>query len=614
MKTLRHGKTTLGLLIAFLLCFIQVHAQELDDLQLAQHYYNMGEFQKAAPYYEKAYKMTPTDDLFNRYLDCLNALRENKEIEKLLRRHASATNNPEHYLQLGVYYEQGNEQNKAERVYKGVVDMANGTPGAYINAYNAFRKYNKNDYSLLVLKKGRTAMGNNYPLNFQFADYYGATGQNSKMIQEYLDLLEVNPGYKSSVQSYLSRMVDFEDTDNEAYELLKSELLKKVKANPGDMTSTEMLTWFFIQSKAFSMALLQEQTLDKRMNLNGNRVFDLGEIALENKDYSTAKKAFEYVVELGENNRLFYAAVSQLLNTQFLEITLKRSVSPKDIALAIAQFESALTRLGKSNRTLSLMMQLAQIEAYYNDNADRAIALLEESLTFERLTEKQKAEVKMLLGDVQVLKGDIWSASLLYMQVDKTFKNEAIGHEARFKNARIFYYDGEFNYAQSQLDVLKQGTSRLIANDAIELSILITDNFGLDSNFTAMYQFAQADLLIEQRKFTAAFALFDSIIQVFPYHSLGDEILMKKGYAMELQGKWQEAIGFYDKVLEYYGEDILADDALYKKGIVLMEQLNAPDQAQECFKELMIKYKGSLHVTDARLRFRQLRGDTHLEN
>lgn len=220
----------------------------------------------------------------------------------------------------------------------------------------------------------------------------------------------------------------------------------------------------------------------------------------------------------------------------------------------------------------------------------------------------------MKLGDIHVLHGDIWEASLYYMQVDKAFKFEPIGQEARFKNARIFYYDGEFNYAQSQLDVLKQGTSKLISNDAIQLSLLITDNFGLDSNYTAMFWFASADLLIEQHKYDQAFQLFDSIIEKFPYHSLGDEILMKKSQAMQNQGKWNEALSYLDELLKYYPNDILADDAWFIKGDIYQNHLFNNEKAMECYKEILFKHRGSLYTTEARKRFRELRGDAVREN
>jgi tetratricopeptide (TPR) repeat protein len=226
----------------------------------------------------------------------------------------------------------------------------------------------------------------------------------------------------------------------------------------------------------------------------------------------------------------------------------------------------------------------------------------------------EKAEIKMQLADIHVLHGDIWEASLYYMQVESDFKFEPIGFEAKFKNARIFYFDGEFDFAQSQLSVLKESTSKLIANDALKLSVMITDNFGLDSNYQAMMWFAQGDLLIEQHKFVEAFQLFDSIIATYPYHSLGDEILYKKAKAMELQGKWNESIVFLEELLKYHKEDILADDALFMLGDLYENHLNNKEKAGDFYKIILFDYKGSLYSEEARKHFRALRGDKNPED
>jgi tetratricopeptide (TPR) repeat protein len=196
------------------------------------------------------------------------------------------------------------------------------------------------------------------------------------------------------------------------------------------------------------------------------------------------------------------------------------------------------------------------------------------------------------------------------MQIDKDFKFEIIGSEAKFKNARIFYYEGDFDFAQSQLDVLKQSTSKLIANDAMNLSVLITDNYGLDSNFVAMSKFAQADLLLEQRLYSEAFTLYDSITTLFPYHSLSDEILYRKGQAMESQGKWNEAVAFYEELLKYYENDILADDALFRMGIIYVDHLFQREKATDAFMKILMNYKGSLLGNASRNRLRALRGDS----
>jgi tetratricopeptide (TPR) repeat protein len=229
------------------------------------------------------------------------------------------------------------------------------------------------------------------------------------------------------------------------------------------------------------------------------------------------------------------------------------------------------------------------------------------------LTDIQKAQLKMQLADVHVLGGDIWEASLLYMQIDTDFKFESIGEEAKFKNARVFYFDGEFDFAQGQLNVLKEATSRLIANDAMQLSVFITDNFGLDSNYTVMTWFANAELLIEQHKYAGAFQLFDSIQLNFPFHSLADEILFRKAKANEMQGNWQKALDYYEDLLKFHGQDILADDALFRMADINDNVLLNKENALEFYRRLAIDYKGSLFSAEARKRIRVLRGDKNIE-
>lgn len=608
-----YTKSVLQILIC-LVVFLSTHslfAQPNSDAQLANHYYNNGELSKAKEYYEKLYKREPIKMYFERYYQCLMAENDLKNAEKLLKQQVQQSNGEVEYnVMLAQFYEDNKEQDKADKIYKSLVDNISPNPTAIINLFNAFKAKGKNELALLTITKGRNLLKTSYPLHYQFAEYYGAMKETKKMIQEYMDLIDYSANYKSTVQNILSRIIDFNNKSTEEYAVLKTELLSRTQSKPNDLTISEMVTWFFIQSKDFPTALIQEQAIDKRMDLQGRRVFELGQICIENNDYTTARKAFTYVKNLGESSPLYYQAENAMLNTRYKEIITTRNLSRQDISETIDEYNITLNRIGKTYRSLPLIMELAHIQAFYNENSEKAIELLNEALNLERLTDVQKAEIKMKLGDIHVLHGDIWEASLYYMQVDKAFKFEPIGQEARFKNARIFYYDGEFNYAQSQLDVLKQGTSKLISNDAIQLSLLITDNFGLDSNYSAMFWFASADLLIEQHKYPQAFQLFDSIIQQFPYHSLGDEILIKKAQAMQQQGKWNEAISYMDELLKYYGNDILADDAWFIKGDIYQNHLFNNEKAMECYKEILFKYRGSIHTTEARKRFRELRGDT----
>jgi tetratricopeptide (TPR) repeat protein len=587
-----------------------VLAQGETDQQLAQYYYANGEFAKARTYYEKLYSKEPNKFHFNRLYECLVQEKALKEAEKLIKKQISSNRSEQEYVVvLAQFYEENQESDKALKLYDELIEELPEDPTQIIALYNVFRSKSKNDLALTTLEKGRKLLKDGYPLHFQFAELYGATGQQEKMIAEYLDLLDQNSGYAGSIQTVLSRQIDFSKEDSKEYSLLKTALLERIQKKPAETAYSEMLIWLFIQKKNFSAALTQTQALDRKLSEQGRAVMELGKMCVENQSYEVARQAFKYVRDLGEDKLYFYQAENALLNTRFLEITTNRNYSNEELQSAIAEYQQTLDRIGKRKTSIPVILELAHIEAFYGNRSKEAITQLTEALLIPGLTDIQKAEVKMKLADIHVLDGDIWEASLLYMQVEADFKFEPIGHEAKFKNARIFYYDGEFDFAQSQLSVLKESTSKLIANDALQLSLLITDNFGLDSNYTVMSWFAKADLLIEQHRYEEAFVLFDSITKEFPYHSLSDEILFKKAQIAEQQGNWIEAVPLLEALLKYHGEDILADDALFHLGDIYENHLENKEKAMEYYKTILFDFKGSLYAIEARKRLRAIRGD-----
>lgn len=597
-------------LFLFILTACFANAQEGTDLQLAQYYFSKGEFDKALPYCQKVFTKDNSKFNFKRYYECLTKTGNPKEAEKVLKKQLNANRDDFDYpMMLGALYESQEKTKEANKLYQDLISDYATSSMTVISLSDAFRSVTKTDLALTTLEKGRKALKSSYPLNVQFAEIYQTMGKTDLMIQEYLDLLEINSIYVDQVETSLSQLIDFSQEDSKETELLKEKLLSKIQKHPNDFVYAEMLIWLFIQKKQFNAAIIQAQALDKRESGDGYRLMELGNMCVQNKNYEGARNAFKYVTSLGEDKQFYYQAEYALLNTRYTEITQQRNYSQDEINQTLSEYGLVLNRIGFSRNSSKIILELAHIQAFYANKIDEAISNLKKGLAISGLTSMQIAEMKMLLADIYVLKNDIWESSLLYMQIDKEFKFEPIGFEAKFKNARIFYYDGDFKFAQSQLDVLKQSTTKLIANDAMKLSILITDNYGLDSNFTAMSQFASADLLLEQHQYQQAFDLYDSIIKAFPYHGLLDEILLRKSQAMQQQGKWNEAVGFLEELLKYHANDILADDALFQLGTIYETNLLNPEKATEMYKKILFDYRGSLYTSEARKRLRALRGD-----
>lgn len=601
-------KRLLLLLILFIGTVHNTYSQT-NELQLAQQYYAQGAFDKAVVYYEKAYKKDPSFTVFTRYFDCLVQVQDFKKAEKTIQKQIkNDPNRLAYHFQYTDFLERQNRTKEAEKVYQDLIDQRATNTLLLNDLYKSFLDINRVDLAKKTLVTARKKFKSTYPLYLEFAEVNYLEKDYDGAITEMVNCLDVYPNMLGEIKTQLATWVADNEDNPTFQETVKNKLIKSVQKNNDNNAVTDLLIDYFIQRKQFDVALTQVKAIDKREKGNGKRVFSLGQVCLQNKDYETATQAFEYVVNLPDSY-LLNDAKRAILQVRYLQITQDKQYDDQILASTIQAYNEA-TQNGTGNRVnFNSIMELAEIEAYYANHPQRAIQLLTTLHTTQGLTSIQQAEAKMLLADIYVLTNDIWEASMLYMQIDRDFKYEPIGFEAKYKNARIFYYSGDFNFAQSQLDVLKKSTSKLIANDAMKLSILITDNFGLDSNFQAMRLFANADLLLEQHQYDKAFQSYDSIVKQYPESGLMDEIALRKAKAMMDLGRWDKAISFLNEITLYHAYDILMDDALYYLGVIYQEHKNDAEKALENFKKLLMDHPASLHNIEIRERIRNIRNE-----
>ena len=602
----------IGLLFFIFTSFL-CSSQTENDLKLAQHYYQNGDFEKAITYFEKIYTSNQSKTVYNSYLDCLIETKDFNTAEKTIKKQVLLNKKDLGIqLQLGFFYEMIKEDGKAKKTFNEVIALTAQNPTSVAEVFKVFVKEKKTDLAKEVLDRGSKQMPD-YPFQLLYADYYHSIGNKSKVIETYLDLLDKYPEYQQAIQVGMEAKFDFSEDGPDLKEI-KSAFLEKIQRPNSRFEFSEMLIWLFLQNKNFSAAYVQVVALDKRLRNMGARVMELGKMAIENEVFEDARKCFYYVIELGVEAPYYFEAEAAMLNTRYVELTLFKIYSNEELETTLKEYKSVIDRMANSRKSFNVILEYTKIMAHYAGKKGEAITMLEQFIVTPGLSDMQRAAVKMLLADFYVLNARIWDASILYMQIDNDYKFDVIGNEAKYKNARVFYFDGEFDYAQSQLSVLKESTSKLIANDAMQLSVAITDNFGLDSNYQAMMWYATADLLLEQNQIDSAFYLFDSIQLNYPFHSLNDEILYKKGQAMERQKKWREASVFYESVLSKYATDILADDATYRLAKINENHIKDKEKALFYYKELLFNHTNSLYSEESRNKIRELRGDQVIDD
>ena len=587
-----------------------MYAQKSTDDKLAMQFYELKQFDKAAAYFEKLYDKQP-DAYFTYYYKCLLETKDYKAAEKITKRQIKHSEGNTHlYVKLGkVYQLMGNSDKEKEQYQKAIKEVIPQQNYVFALAH-AFEEEELYDYAIDVYKKGRKETPATYPYYYEIADLYKKKGDLKAMVNEYLDAIEFRESELYTAQANLQQSLGYDDKNGGFNNpVLKQELQRRIQQKPDRTIFSEFLIFLLNQQKDFDGSFVQTKALDKRQKTDGTRVMELAKLCVSNENYAVAEKCYQYVMSKGKDNPYYDIADIERLNANYLQLTSQANPLPTDAAALSTNIDNAIKQYGISNLTLPLIKKSALLKAYYLNKPEEAIQSLEEIMAQYTFDKNSVAEIKLDLGDMNLLVGNIWDASLLYSQVEKDFKYEVVGQAAKFRNAKLSYYASDFKWAKTQCDVLKGATTKTIANDALDLSLVITDAIGVDTNDAPLSMFASAELLVLQHQYDRALARLDSINSMFSEHTLGDDIYYKKADIYKRTNHYAEATKMYENILEFYPTELYGDDALFKEAELYERYLNDKEKAKQLYQDILVKYPGSIYVVDARKRYRDLRGD-----
>jgi len=592
------------ILLFLLLPAIPSFAQKNDDA-LAAQFFQSGEYEKAALIYQKLLTQTKNPAYYDPLFTSLLNLKRYDEAEQLVRRQLKAS--PHRYIysiDLGRIYQERGEKAQASALYEQLISDLPKNEAIIRELATAFYRADAYDYSVKAYTEGRKILSDERLFAFDLIGLYRFRKDKVMLIQEYLLLLETTPEVLPQAQNVLGNIFE----DNADYDLLKSTLLRRLQKDPQNIAFSELLTWQYIQQKDFDMALRQTLALDRRLKEEGERVLSLSRIFSLNKAFPQSIEALNYLIAKGPDNRYYIPAKIDLLNVKNKMLT-GRKFTREELLELEKDYLFLLNEFGRNSGTAFAIRQLASLQAYHLQKPAEAVIILEELLRIPGLPPSTAAPAKLELGDVYILTGEVWEAALIYGQVEKQFANEPAGQEAKFKNARLSYFQGDFLWAKAQLDVLKASTSQLYANDALNLRLLVSDNLQNETDTAALRIYSRADMLIFKNLPVQALATLDSINKQFPSNSLADDILMAKAKIYLKQNDLNFAVAQLQTIVKDYSFDLWADDAIFMLAEIYETSLNDPAKAKEYYQKLITDFPGSLFVVEARKRFRTLRGD-----
>jgi len=560
---------------------------------LAKEYFKNGEYEKALHEYKKLFKKAPSNITYiNQIVSTHQQLEQYKDAEDFLLKLMERVKYPAFMVELGYNYQLQNDYENASINYNKAITSIENRPSNVFAVVRSFQNHSLLKEAVVSYEKAML-LKPDYNFNLQLAQLYGEQGNIEKMLNSYMDFVEKNP---ASVSNIKRRINDFitEDSTNENNILFRKILLKKNQQEPNILWN-RLLSWLFIQQKDFNKAFIQEKAIFNRQPESLNNIEDLADIASSENDNEIAKEIYTYIIETAQDQETLLHAHYKLLQLETKETEKGNYTAIKTKYLALFQ------EFGDFTQTLNLQISYAHFLAFYTNETAEATSFLEKTLDLP-LTELQKAAVKLELGDILVLQEKFNQALIYYTQIQRNLKNSTISQEARYKVAKTSYYKGDFKWAESQLKILKASTSQLIANDALELKLLITDNKYEDSLQTALRLYAKADLLAFQNRNEEAISVLGKVLKEHKTEPIIAQALYKQGQLFESKKQFEKAVANYESIIANYRDGILIDDALYKLAELCVNDLEQPEKAKKLYEQIIFNQ-------EARKKYRALRGD-----
>ena len=596
----------IALTLVFLFIGIKSYSQ-LESIQLAHEYYRIGEVDKAKSMYEKlARRQGNIPSIHDNYFTILLDLDDFKEADKYINRVIKYYPQNDNYkIDKGFILIRSGRKKEADDYFYALIDLLSNDRYRIRRAVQYLLSHQLYDYSIVGLKSSRTKLNDPFAFSIDLANIYRIQNNKPGMINEYLNFAIQNPRSLQYVKNSFQVIL----TEPEDMENLERMLFTMVQENPNNEIYGEMLIWVNLQQKNFYEAFIQARAVDKRLQMGGTKILNVGVIALNNSDYTNAIRIFDYIAENYSNSGTGIQAQLYRISARENLVKTTYPVSQEEVNKLVGEYNSFISRYPNNYSSNQAQLSKAKLFAYYLNNNDSAIFLIETLINSPRVNRNLIAEAKLDLADIYLLNEEPWESALLYSQVDKTMKETPLGYEAKLRNAKLAYYRGNFRLAQEYLDILKLATSREISNDAMDLSIFIQSNTALDTSTAALQKYADIELLLYQNKTELALNEIETLLSTNPNHDLVDDLLYLKSEVHKQAGKFDVSAELLNRIVVEFGNGLLGAKAYYELGLLYEDHIKDELRAREVYNDFLIKYPGSIYTSEVRKRFRKLRGD-----
>ncbi len=598
-------KILIIILFAFSL-YAQQSPLDQNQFMLAESYEQRGDFAKAVEIIETLNKKDPANiQYFNKLNSLYLQLKKYDESAALINSRINIT--PQDislYGLLGSTYYTAGDRTKAYQVWDDTAEKFKTNPMTLRIISNYAIEKRDFEKAIEYLNRGKEISKDPFLYSYDLGELYQITMRYREAAGEYCDLIKANP---SQYQQIESKILSYSNKPNALDETI--EVVEKHKSD--DISFSYLLARLYIEKKNYDEAFDLYKEIDKRQNTKGADLFSFGDYVYRDGEYRTASEVFKFLIDNYSDQqniplaKLGYAKTQEALfiqkynaaNPEWKTFFIPAKVEENEIEPVINAYQEIVKVYQHSEVAIEANLRMGILYAYFINDLDVAqnyFAIIAYDYPMSKYASLSFVE----LGNIKMLQAKLDDAEKLFQSVLKLPRaNVEDKSHANYQLARIFSFKNDFESARKYLMSVMGNLKDNIANDAIELSILLNTAKNDSSNLSL---YCSAEFLAEQKRFSEAKDLYLQLSQnpqAFVFHSIAK---LRAAEMLIATDAFSAAIADLSLIVEEAEKNIYADKALYLQGQIYQYGLKDTIKAVESYESLLAKFPKSLFLDEAR--------------
>ncbi len=499
-------------------------------------------------------------------------------------------------------------QPEALEAWHSVLDEATLDERVYRLVYESMMEVRLIDPAIEILERARNDLVRPDLFQADLAYLHSLVGAHDKAMHEYLALLSANERQLGYVRGRLGQSLQQEGAMEASLPIIEAH----VAAQPAVRSFRELLAWMLVESAQYAEALQQYRLLSQGEEHPGRTLFAFAMQAADMAEYQVAASAFEEVLanhpdaQVVADAKLGLARMHRLHGERLAESAAFEAARPLFEA-AVEAYRAFLAEFPGHPEHAEVLRSIGDVQQHVFLELGEAERTLQEVV--QRFPGTHSAQqARFDLGRLAVDRDDLETARTIFELLELDLgRYHALAARARHERAMIHFYRGDLASAATLAAEARQQPTTDVANDAIELRVLLLQNPGPDSANAALQQFGAASLLLRQRRAVEAIDAADAVLGYWGQHPVADDVRFLRARALFAAGRHEDALLAFAELALAHPDSPLADRSLFRYASILDRELGRAAEALKAYTDLLTRYPASLRATKARERIRGLR-------